>query len=169
MYSPEYIKGDLIKLTKQGRFDGIAHGCNCFHVMGAGIAPLINAMSSGIASLVDETSPYGDINKLGTFSHCKFQRYTEDGELLKIPVEVHVYNLYTQHSTGKNGVYVHWDSFSKSLCEAAKHLFIVRGYRPTLGIPLIGCGLAGGNKNDFDYCVRNSGALQYANITVVEF
>ena len=34
-----YVDGDLIKLAKQGRFDVIVHGCNCFCQMGAGIAP----------------------------------------------------------------------------------------------------------------------------------
>lgn len=32
------IKGDLIKLALEGEFDVIAHGCNCFCTMGAGIA-----------------------------------------------------------------------------------------------------------------------------------
>ena len=35
----KYIDGDLIRLAKQGTFDVIAHGCNCFCTMGAGIAP----------------------------------------------------------------------------------------------------------------------------------
>ena len=34
----KYIKGDLIKLAQKGKFDIIAHGCNCFCTMGAGIA-----------------------------------------------------------------------------------------------------------------------------------
>ena len=32
------VKGDLIKLTLEGEFDVIAHGCNCFCTMGSGIA-----------------------------------------------------------------------------------------------------------------------------------
>lgn len=35
----EEIEGDLIALAKQGLFDVIAHGCNCFCTMRAGIAP----------------------------------------------------------------------------------------------------------------------------------
>jgi O-acetyl-ADP-ribose deacetylase (regulator of RNase III) len=25
-----YIDGDLVKMAKEGKFDVIAHGCNCF-------------------------------------------------------------------------------------------------------------------------------------------
>lgn len=32
------IKGDLIALVLEGRFDVIVHGCNCMCVMGAGLA-----------------------------------------------------------------------------------------------------------------------------------
>ena len=32
------VKGDLIKSAKEGQFDVIIHGCNCFNTMGAGIA-----------------------------------------------------------------------------------------------------------------------------------
>ena len=35
------IKGDLIQLAKNGEFDVIIHGCNCFCTMGAGIAKTI--------------------------------------------------------------------------------------------------------------------------------
>lgn len=35
------IKGDLIKLALDGRFDVIVHGCNCQCAMGAGIAKSI--------------------------------------------------------------------------------------------------------------------------------
>ena len=32
------ISGNLITLALEGHFDVIVHGCNCFGVMGAGIA-----------------------------------------------------------------------------------------------------------------------------------
>jgi O-acetyl-ADP-ribose deacetylase (regulator of RNase III) len=37
------VKGDLIKLAKEGAFDLIIHGCNCFGTMGAGIARTIKS------------------------------------------------------------------------------------------------------------------------------
>jgi O-acetyl-ADP-ribose deacetylase (regulator of RNase III) len=35
MINISYIDGDLIKLAKEGKFDVIAHGCNCHSTMGA--------------------------------------------------------------------------------------------------------------------------------------
>ena len=32
------VEGNLIDLALEGRFDLIAHGCNCHKIMGAGIA-----------------------------------------------------------------------------------------------------------------------------------
>ena len=37
----KYIEGDLIQLAKNGKFNVIVHGCNCFNTMGAGIAKMI--------------------------------------------------------------------------------------------------------------------------------
>ena len=37
------IKGDLIKLAKEGNFDLIIHGCNCFCTMEAGFDKAIRA------------------------------------------------------------------------------------------------------------------------------
>ena len=33
------IKGDIIKEALSGKYDVVGHGCNCFCVMGAGLAP----------------------------------------------------------------------------------------------------------------------------------
>lgn len=35
------VNGDLIKLALSGKFTAIAHGCNCYKTMGAGIAKQI--------------------------------------------------------------------------------------------------------------------------------
>lgn len=79
------IEGDLIQLAKEGRFDVITHGCNCFCTMGAGIAPqMADAfgcdefdMERTVRSEWDdegyehavETTNKGDINKLGTIDY----------------------------------------------------------------------------------------------------
>jgi O-acetyl-ADP-ribose deacetylase (regulator of RNase III) len=36
--SIKYVKGNIITLAKEGEFDVIAHGCNCFCNFGAGLA-----------------------------------------------------------------------------------------------------------------------------------
>ena len=40
------IQGDLLQLAKQGDFDVIIQGCNCFCTMGAGIAKSIKNAST---------------------------------------------------------------------------------------------------------------------------
>ena len=79
------IQGDLIRLAKQGTFDVITHGCNCFCTMGAGIAPQMadafgcDEFKMEIESYIDytedgldfkvKTKNKGDINKLGTIDY----------------------------------------------------------------------------------------------------
>lgn len=40
------IKGDLVELALEGKFDVIIHGCNCFNTMNAGIAKQIKRIFS---------------------------------------------------------------------------------------------------------------------------
>ena len=79
------IQGDLIRLAKQGTFDVITHGCNCFCTMGAGIAPqMADAFGCDEFELeqvryseyddegfehIGLTGNKGDINKLGTIDY----------------------------------------------------------------------------------------------------
>lgn len=61
------IDGDLIALAKEGRFEVIAHGCNCFCKMGAGIARGIKSAFPE-AFETDKQTKKGDREKLGTCS-----------------------------------------------------------------------------------------------------
>lgn len=133
------VDGDLIELTKQREFDAVAHGCNCFHTMGAGIAHKLNNLTDGKLLKVDKATAYGDINKLGRYTLCA----SEINDNV-----VRFYNLYTQYTYGKvhkNEVYVHWGSVFESLVSCLTRMPI----NSRIGIPMIGCGLAGGNERDF--------------------
>ena len=61
------MTGDLIALAREGRFDVIVHGCNCFRDMGAGIAKAI-AAACPQALVADRATAKGDRSKLGTIS-----------------------------------------------------------------------------------------------------
>ena len=141
MNNIEFVKGDMIELTKQGKFDAVGHGANCFHTMGAGIAPKLNKMSDGKLLKVDKTTPYGDINKLGTITCCSNE---VNGRVVRF------FNLYTQYTYGdtrQGQVYVHWGSVFYSLM--AMITLCPYGDGTDIGIPLIGCGLAGGSRRNF--------------------
>ena len=56
------ISGDLIKLALEGKFDVIAHGCNCFCTMKSGIAP---QMAKNFGCNKFEIESYPSIEKLG--------------------------------------------------------------------------------------------------------
>ncbi len=61
--------GNLIHLALAGEFDVVAHGCNCFCTMGAGIAPQM-AKAFGANEFPLEDAQYkGNILKLGTVEY----------------------------------------------------------------------------------------------------
>ncbi|MGB8811102.1 MAG: hypothetical protein WCD17_17270 [Acinetobacter calcoaceticus] len=61
------INDDLIDLAKNGNFDVIIHGCNCFCTMGAGIAKVIK-QEFPEAYLPDLQTEVGSREKLGSYS-----------------------------------------------------------------------------------------------------
>lgn len=97
------IIGDLIRSAKNGEFEVIAHQCNCFNTMGAGIARSIRLEWQEAAD-VDNATQKGDPNKLGTIT------YTENTN----PIIV---NLYGQFDFHGNGVLTNYDALEKALME----------------------------------------------------
>lgn len=135
------VEGNLITLAKQGKFDVVIHGANCFCTMGAGIAPLM-AMAFGCDSFPMEHEDYtGDINKLGTIDY-QIQHYPDSSNFLE---GFYVVNAYTQYGFGKNhknGSAIPLDYEALTLCmRKVNHIF--KGKK--VGLPAIGCGLAGGS------------------------
>lgn len=122
----KFVYGDLLVLTLNGHFDVIVHGCNCFCVMGAGIASGVRRVFPG-AYAADLETTRGDISKLGTFSSAVHGNVT-------------VVNAYTQYYYGGMRVYVDYDALRRVM-RSIKNTFT--GKR--IGMPLIGSGLAGGS------------------------
>lgn len=127
------IEGDLIKLALEGKFDVIAHGCNCFCKMKRGLAPQM-AAAFGCDKYPLEEAPFtGDFQKLGTIQYQP--KWITKGNLLC------VVNCYTQY---------HWDTETKPLDYAALELclkkmnYLFKGKH--VGLPyVIGAHLAGGD------------------------
>lgn len=124
------LKGDLLKLAKNGEFDVIVHGANCYCVFGAGIAKQIKLLYP-CAYVADLETIRGDISKIGTYSHAK----TNDGFVI-----VNAYTQYNFNKTGESLDLFEYEGFYKIL-KQLKHEF--GGVR--YGFPYIGMGLAGGN------------------------
>lgn len=154
----EIIKGDLIKLAQEGKFDVIVQGCNCFNTMGSGIARQLRETYPQVYE-ADCKTEKGDKGKLGTFTLASAKEGFE------------IVNAYTQYgfnTGGANEDVFEYDAFMKVLVALRKET--ISGLR--FGFPAIGCGLAGGNKDviyslirAFAHGVEQDGGT----VTIVEF
>jgi len=130
------VKGCLIELVNKGEFDIFAHGCNCKHAMGAGIAPKI-ATAFPVMKQADDMAR----SHVGGISSA----YIKLGNKQKVLGM----NWYTQHNPGANFNLAYlaciveymrhdiWDTGTLSELDTTRKLRI--------GIPLIGCGIGGGD------------------------
>jgi O-acetyl-ADP-ribose deacetylase (regulator of RNase III) len=124
------IEGDLLQQFDKETIDIIVHGCNCFHLMGAGIAGQIRYRYPA-AYDEDRRTPCGDITKLGTYSTMVLKK-PRSKKVRK------VINMYTQFEPGARFEY-------KAFRDALKRL--AREYSKqdvVFGFPEIGCGIGGG-------------------------
>jgi O-acetyl-ADP-ribose deacetylase (regulator of RNase III) len=148
------IEGDLIALAKQGHFEVITHGCNCFCTMGAGIAVPMKQNFKCDVFPMEHPNYKGDINKLGTIDYLPITLVLEKpikiGNLNLLAPDfggfvLTVVNSYTQYHYGRNhldGVYKPVDYEAITLCmRKINNKFKGK----SIGLPKIGCGLAGGD------------------------
>lgn len=131
------VKGDLLKMFKNGAFDAIVHGCNCFHTMGAGIAGQI-ADDFPEAVAADKISLYGDIDKLGKYTMA------QNGHGLII-------NGYTQYRPGREDTGRLYASIGTLFDNLTVDTFPA-GFK--VGIPMMGAGIAGGNWDVIEDMIR---------------
>lgn len=151
------VSGDLIALAKAGEFELVAHGCNCFCRMRRGIAPQMAAAFGCDKFPLEQPKYIGEPNKLGQI----------DFEIIQLTnkKELTVVNCYTQYhwATSINDpVALNYQALELCL------LKINKGFRSLkIGIPRIGCGLAGGNWAVVKYLVQNN--LKDCDVTVVNY
>ena len=188
------IKGDLIKLALEGKFDVIGHGCNCFCSMGAGIAvpmaktfgcdnfPMENVVSTKWEDdeWISYNLPYkkGDINKLGQIDykknyiwlkHPSGKPHAMNSKTVgqKDVLDLIVVNMYTQYEPGgikasPYGIPLDYDALMLCL---RKMNWLFKGKK--IGLPWIGCGLAGGDKDEVKDIIRIE--MEDCEVTIVEF
>lgn len=153
------IKGNLLDLADQGEFDIIVHGCNCYNTMGSGIARQIRERYPE-AWMADQATLEGDINKLGTISIAQ----DPSGRFM-------IVNAYTQYGFNRKDSPTE-DVFEYTAFQLILEKMIKRVPNNRFGFPMIGMGLAGGNKErilamleDFSQKVE----LEGGSVTLVEF
>lgn len=143
------VQGDLIKLACEGHFDVIVHGCNCFHMMGSGIAKSIRAAFPE-AFAADLETIRGYEGKLGHLSSSLVKR---NGHHFV------VVNAYTQFNGGAN---VDYDAVRSAMNDVKK---CFAGQR--IGYPKIGAGIGGGDWGILSRII--DGALAGEDHTLVEW
>ena len=125
------FNGDIIKALKMGEIDILAHGCNCQNRFGYGIAGQIAKQIPVAKKAYHKLYDQGKV-KLGVVQYVK----TEFGI---------VANCMTQYRYGnarKNGeVYLDYPALEKVL----NYLYKKSKEGKKVGLPEIGCGLAGGD------------------------
>lgn len=154
------IEGDLITVGLEGRVDVIAHGCNAWCVQGAGVAAaMVKAFRTNDPDTypLEHPSTAGDVNKLGQIQWNTY--LLPSGDKLK------VVNCYTQYNFGANhkgGDVRPLDYEALTLClRKMNHKF----HGKKVGLPLIGCHLAGGDWNIVKPLIQKE--LRDCHVTIV--
>lgn len=129
------IRGNLL----ESDCSVMAHQCNCFSTMGAGIAKQFAAKWPEVAAADSAFRPNDPTGKLGKVSHALVKNDT-----------VIVYNLYGQYNYGRGKQQTNYqalESAVRMMLDELKQLGNMF-YQLKIGVPYgMGCGLAGGDWN----------------------
>lgn len=143
----EIIKGDLIKAGLSNEIDFLLHGCNCFSTMGAGVARHIRSTWPS-AYAADKNDPRSPIYKLGGYSYCVVGKLT-------------IVNLYTQFDYGTDSVKIDYTGLRSCLLSFFDD-FDTKD--KIIGMPWIGCGLAGGDKKRVKEILHSFSSLGHMKV-----
>lgn len=146
------VRGDLIDLALNGKFDVIIHGCNCQCTMGAGVALAIKSIFPE-AYRTDCETPKADSDKMGTISFATVER---NGHFITIV------NGYTQFHWRGSGVLADYQAI-RSIMSKVKSQFACK----RIGYPRIGAGLAKGDWDAISQIIDEE--LDGEDHTLVEF
>lgn len=143
------VKGDLVEAAKNGEVDYVLHGCNCFSTWGAGIALKLK-IAFPAAYAADKDDYRSPIEKIGSYSSSRTDDLT-------------IVNLYTQFDIGTGCRKFEYGSFKRALEQFEADFYL--GDK-TIGVPLIGCGLAGATEHLVleileDYAVEGDWTVYY--------
>ena len=135
-----YKKGCLIAALKNREVEAIAHQANCFCTMKSGIAPLIADEWPDVRK-VDNLTARGDVDKMGHFTFAK----VPEGKIFNIYGQYHWSRKHPRYGTS----YEHLGLGFSRVCD-----FMVNNKIQTLGLPRIGCGLAGGDWGVVEHLIK---------------
>jgi O-acetyl-ADP-ribose deacetylase (regulator of RNase III) len=124
------INDDILSNLNMNQKTVVLQGCNCFHIMGAGLAKYLRDRYPSVYTADVTQTKKGDKDKLGTFSTAVI---TENFNIL---------NCYTQYYYGRERkLYANYKAIELCFKEVVKRYDTAWEIR----MPRIGCGLAGGD------------------------
>jgi O-acetyl-ADP-ribose deacetylase (regulator of RNase III) len=153
----KHTKGNLLDLAEAGEFDVVVQGCNCFNTMGGGIAREIRERYPSVAA-VDAATVRGDYLKLGNWTVGLND--LDDRKFIII-------NAYTQYNMSTGEDVFEYTAFQLIL----QKLIHVYGNK-RIGLPYIGMGLAGGDRDIIIPMIEwfaDEVRAQGGSVTLVEF
>lgn len=130
----EYINGNVFK----SKDHILVHGCNCFGVMGAGVASTVKQLYPR-AYQVDQDTACGKPSKLGDYS-WSIQTHAY------YPQQIIIINAYTQfaYSSNSESRNVDYDAI-RTVMSAINENFPEMHLHESICMPKIGAGLGGGD------------------------
>jgi O-acetyl-ADP-ribose deacetylase (regulator of RNase III) len=159
-------KGNLITMALHGEFDIIAHGANCQCIMGAGIAKQIKGIFPEAWEADKKTFHHNNNKKLGEFTSAtvfvKNGRKVSRDEIEAKPLIIA--NLYTQVYPGTSKNEEEQENRYKAI-ETSLAKLKLQFPNKSIGLPLIGAGLAGGDWNVISKIFEKI----YPEATIIEF
>lgn len=127
-------KGNILEFLQEDKIEVLVHGCNCFKIMGAGLAKQIKIVYPKAYKADIDYKVGRPIEKLGNYSAFKLPNLR--GKIR----DKYVVNAYTQFNPGAN-----FDI--NALISVLKIIKRDFGKR-VIGFPQIGAGIGGGNWNE---------------------
>ncbi len=114
----------------------LIHGCNCYGVMGAGVARIVRKFYP-LAFVEDKKTGKGDSSKLGRYTHSKQKHHYYPEQ------DIIVINAYTQYGYS-------WNSYNSQVVDYHAIRTVMTSIEKdfpekSISMPRIGAGLAGGN------------------------
>jgi len=151
------ITGNLLDMASNGDFDVIVHGCNCQNTMGSGIAKQVKERFPN-SWAADQQTKKGSIEKLGNWS-VNWEQPN--------PGAFYLVNAYTQYEYNKPGERKQHFNYTAFALILEKFSLVFKSYR--MGFPLIGAGLAGGNRSIILGMLEGFSEKMTKDVIVVEY
>lgn len=166
------IDGDLIKSFKNGEYDVMAHGCNCYATMGAGIALTIGKEFPDALMADNFLDIPNGMKRLGKLSYCALEL-----DKNKKSEYSFIFNLYSQFRPGADFRIKAFQSSLKAMKRELKNHFtyydselkknVFKPENIRVGLPIIGCGIGGGDWEEVSELIKTE--LSDYDVTIVHF